>query len=138
MSENPILHNKFGNESASESEIEDCFVELFEEDFPLLPDDYVRFLRIHNGWSFNGISLFGTHRVDHICSLPEGNRNYCRTQNLDGRLVLGTKDDELILFDWEKHEYQMADRMDGMVFDVFENFASLWAFVNRGSDQNSD
>ncbi len=114
-------------------ELSRCNEDLTSIRVPFLPADYVEFLQIANGVSWNGFEFYGTYQV------TEKRTGYClrdivnvnnewhkRKLGLDSRIVLGTFDDDLYLYDPESKRYQTVDNLTLTPIDFFDSFEELF------------
>ena len=51
---------------ANDMEISRCLRDLESLSIPALPDEYIRFLRLVNGYAWNGFEFFGYIRSTHL------------------------------------------------------------------------
>ncbi len=120
----------FKGKAATQKQIDRCINDLFDHDLVVPPQDYFHFLQKMNGWAFNGYELFGTEAMEGHRSLFAYNLPLKDLQKFKEKAVLGSGDEDLILFNRRSERYEVVDRMDHMVFEDFKTFKDLFAYLN--------
>jgi hypothetical protein len=113
--------------SASDKLIENCMETLQEQDFPMLPNDYINFLKNINGFTWNGLEFFGSKDLEvnniMIPNIVSANERYENLYpKLIGKLFVGKFDNDVFTFDYETNNYQMIDTTD---CEELESFSSI-------------
>lgn len=99
-----------------------------------LPEDYAEFLKIANGYAWNGFEFFGTYQVTvkqsgyTLSDIVGVNQNYReRKFGLKNKIVLGEFDDDLYAYDFESSKYLVMDQVTLTPFDEYDSFDELFA-----------
>ena len=85
---------------------------------PPLPADYIKFLQQTDGLSWNGIRFFGVEEHDRpqrsytFPSLLKVNLDFAKRNRPVSYLILGDKDEDLIVYDERQDVYCLVDKMD--------------------------
>ncbi|MGD9637560.1 MAG: YrhA family protein [Alphaproteobacteria bacterium] len=116
---------------ALDDELETCMENLFNNDFPLLPDDYIKFLKMADGFLWNGMEIFGTANINAeeytAPNIVSANQNYDeKYPKLIGKLVVGKMDNDLFAYDYTTRKYQVIDTVD---CEALQDFASIEELV---------
>ena len=103
-------------------------------EIPLAPTDYLEFLEIANGVSWNGFEFFGTYQVTEKKSgytLPDivtmNDKIYERKLGIAGRLLLGRFDDDIYVYNDEDASFQVLDSLTLTEIESYESFELLFA-----------
>ena len=107
---------------------------------PPIPADYAAFLRLSNGYAWNGVRFFGTRPVQmgrsyvNPALLEENLGFHERKLGLEDCLVLGGCDDDLFLYSARTGRYAAVDSLtlipiDDEGFGIFEELF-LYAYHN--------
>ncbi|MCR5688086.1 MAG: SMI1/KNR4 family protein [Lachnospiraceae bacterium] len=98
-----------------------------------LPDDYTEFLKIANGYAWNGFQFFGTYQVTvkksgyTLLDIVSVNQNYReRKFGLKDMIVLGDFDDDLYAYDFKSSKYLVMDQITLTPFDEYDSFDELF------------
>ena len=98
-----------------------------------LPEDYAEFLKIANGYAWNGFEFFGTYQVTvkqsgyTLSDIVGVNQNYReRKFGLKDMIVLGEFDDDLYAYDFESSKYLVMDQITLTPFDEYDSFDELF------------
>lgn len=123
---------------ASDEEIAACKEELDEIGSPLLPDDYVQFLKICNGLAWNGIELHGTNRVEDddstdysLDDIVSADMYYRELYGDLGAeyLYFGRADEEYYTFDSANSKYEARDRTGNDIMEEHESFEKFFLSI---------
>lgn len=132
-------------ESATSGELAQCQKDLAEAEFPTMPDGFVDFLHLCNGFAWNGVEFFSTYEIevepdedeadddDDPYVLPDivtANEDFVDDYDeLPGKLLIGRSDEEFYLYDFESGLYQVLDRTGLDELESFETFEELFEDV---------
>lgn len=122
---------------ADEGFISDCNDDLRSMNCPVLPDDYADFLRVMDGFAFNGVELFSS--VGYFCSdsdycLPDVvscNENFVDFYDGDDELLwIGRDDLDYYCFNNITGKYETRDHEClSDVFDIYDDFEQLFVEI---------
>ncbi len=114
-------------------ELARCQEDLHKIGAPELPADYIEFLEIANGISWNGFEFFGTYQVTvkksgyTLNDIVSANTDWHgRKMGLKGLLVLGRFDDDLYVYHSGNHGYLAVDSLSLAPIDRFRSFSELF------------
>ena len=117
-------------EPATNFEIKRCQRDLGDVGCVHLPKEYKKFLKIANGFAWNGFEFYGTYEVTEKSSgyvlrdIVGYNERF--GERLDDHfLILGTFDEDYYVWDNERKQYRSLDRLTRMDVDEFESFEDL-------------
>lgn len=88
---------------------------LVNSGLDFIPSSYASFLKHYNGIKANGAYLFGA-TVDDELDIVDKNKEMLKP---DGSLLLGYNDFDLLVFNYQTHQYQIVDREDLSVLDSY-------------------
>ncbi len=88
---------------------------LVNSGLDFIPSSYVSFLKHYNGIKANGAYLFGA-TVDDELDIADKNHEMLKPE---GSLLLGYNDFDLLVFNYQTHQYQIIDREDLSVLDSY-------------------
>ena len=97
-------------------DIQRVSIQLVKQGLVQFPNDYIQFLEITDGLSWNGLEFFSIHEHERKdCVFPNIQLlSYQATQNLKSMfpksLVLGMAPEHLILYEAPQKEYTIVDR----------------------------
>lgn len=104
--------NKVWHPSASEDQIENLILRTKIKLNAELPVDYVNFLRVTNGFNWNGIFVYATDATnDFPFDFVEMNLNYRDVDYFEDLLVFGDGNIDIYTFQISAREYQIRDRV---------------------------
>ncbi|MDR2954754.1 MAG: YrhA family protein [Prevotella sp.] len=120
-----------------------CDLDLAELDFPELPDDYANFLKIHGGFAFNSIELYGTdivtdpetdfQLIDIVTATEDFNDYYIDEGYLDidyPLLCFGRKNGDYFTYDPQINKYQVRSHESiGDIWEEYDTFDEF--FINE-------
>jgi hypothetical protein len=118
------------NKAANEENLIDCQNNLFDNDLPLLQDDYIDFLKKIDGFSWNGFDFYGTKNIItplvDIQDIVSVNQRFLDIKpGLIGKIIIGKSDNDVFTFDYEKSSYEQIDLSDLSVVNTKEKFKDL-------------
>lgn len=117
---------------AVDYEIKRCVKDLASISAPALPSEYIQFLKVANGMSWNGFEFFGTYRVtvkktgyvlQDIVSMNEKMRQ--RKFGFGNLLLLGRFDDDIYVYDPKTKQYQALDSLTLIEVESYDTFEDL-------------
>lgn len=140
----PLFKQKTGCitfEALSQAALEDTNSYLLNNNFAELPDEYINFLKISDGFSYNGIELFGCSPKPRegkkyiFPDLMESNRPFAKYDFFKGKVIVGKLSESLVIFDKKNQSYAVADRINLRsrlevygISDLFKYFKNLCDF----------
>ena len=110
---------------ATDEEINICNTELLKYKLPIMPPDYISFLKICSALEFNGMMIFGSYGcqiVEQNMALRKFYTHYHGSENL---LIFGRIDDDIYTYNAANNRYEARD-MNG--FDIWDDYDSFKAF----------
>ena len=119
---------------ATAEELKRCQEDLYVLDLPPMPQAYVDFLSICNGFSDGGDqSFYGTERTlkskpNGIVSANEHNMDFFVTNK---KLLIGKGGEELFVYNAADGRYEMIDDLALDVYESFKTFEELFRAVNK-------
>ncbi len=104
-------------------------------DVPPIPKDYADFLKLTDGYAWNGVCFFSTKptRMDERCTNPslfDKNDYYLRMKSgLNGCLVVGSFDDDIYVYSSASEKYFVLDELTLIPTedDGYDDFAELFS-----------
>lgn len=102
----------------SEEEMRSFRMTLARHKFPAPPSDYLHFLTITDGMMWNGLRFFGVRAQDRglkaytYPNLLDVNMDYKERGRTCPFLIIGEKEEDLIVYSPKEKNYQLLDRMD--------------------------
>lgn len=121
---------------ASSKDLAQCQKDMAEIELPPVPQGYIDFLRMVNGFAWNGIEFFSTDQVtdpetnymlNDIVSANEDFAGYA--EDLAGNVLLGRADDDLYVYNTQNQKYEVLDFTGHDVMEEFDTFDDLFANV---------
>lgn len=114
--------------------VQQASVKLVKSGVTPIPLDYVSFLSLTNGLSWNGMELFSLNNIErakgafHHPGIMD-NFSFCQNNALMKRkLLLGYGWETLIVYDFAQKEYQLVDRY---TYRVILSFPTFIEFLNH-------
>ncbi len=112
---------------------------LQDQNFPAVPDSYLRFLDVTDGLRWNGVDFHGVRGDDDgVASLLGSNAAFARSFEMDGVLLLGRGDEEFYLYDADTKEFCVIDAQDLEELETFSSFDALFEDVIGGRLEGID
>jgi len=120
---------------ASNKDINKCQKELAQKGFPSIPDEYVQFLRICNGFlwglSFLGTKPFHSYSDYTYHDLVAANEDFIKYyKNFAQYLLIGEGHEKKFLYEPEKNLYRTWD-YDAGLWDDYETFEAMFLYENE-------
>ena len=110
---------------ATDEDIANCNNELRKYKLPILPKEFMDFMKICSALEFNGMSIFGTYG----CQIVEQNEMfrqfYSHQRCKDQLLVFGRIDDDVYTYNATTGKYEARD-ING--FEIWDEYESFYAF----------
>lgn len=115
--------------SAADDEIKSCNRDMEDAGCIPIPGEYVEFLKISNGFAWNGFEFYGTYQVrenssgyilNDIVSVNESDEYIDRNV-----LILGACDEDYYVYNAENKKYQCFDRMGRCEIETYESFIDM-------------
>ncbi len=133
---------------ASHNDIISCQIELLDSLYPVLPNDYIGFLKICNGLSFNGVELYGTDIVKDLITgyvlidiISYNEELFCEeNKNL---LFIGCVDDDIYTYNAKTKMYEVRDIC---LLDIIEEYSGfcdffigeIYKYLNQDYENDDD
>ncbi|MCL2765356.1 MAG: YrhA family protein [Treponema sp.] len=124
---------------ASEKDLKLCQKDMKELDFPPIPQQYAGFLKLLNGFAWNGIEFFSTDQVTDLETgfmlndivsaneyFVEYNNDFLNVKNY---VQLGRADEDLYVYNIGNGRYEVLDMTGRDVMEDFETFEEMFAGV---------
>lgn len=111
-----------------------CQKELAEYKMPAIPQEYVDFLRIANGFAWNGIMFYSTDQVTDpkdgfmLDDIVSANEDF-EERGYEGKLLIGRSDEDLFTYDPEAKIYEILDFTSCDQMQAFKSFEELFLNV---------
>ena len=115
--------------------VQQASVKLVKAGVPPIPLDYVSFLALTNGLSWNGVDLFSLENIERNKGAfhhPGILQNYQFCQNnavMQKKLLLGYGWETVIVYDFSIKEYQLLDRYTYQAVLHFATFADFMSYM---------
>lgn len=125
--------------SASEPSISFAQTLFTQNGLALLPQDYISFLRITDGFSFNGVVLYGIrskdrqadHRAYFFPGLLEANMEFANRKDSVGKLMIGQMPEAYILYNQSDDSFLLQDMFSKDILNAVHGFSNLLAGLFR-------
>ena len=117
---------------AVDEELTRCDRDLTSISAPKLPPEYIQFLKIANGMSWNGFEFFGTYQVtvkktgyilQDIVTMNDKMRS--RKFGFGDLLLLGRFDDDIYIYNPKTEQYQALDSLTLIEVESYDTFEDL-------------
>jgi len=118
---------------ATEEELEHCNDDLAEIALELIPDGYAEFLKMNNGFAWNGIEFYSTLQVTDpeenytLMDLLIMNNDFSDAYELDEYFLMGRADDDYYTYNTETKKYEILEMSSRDVMEEFDTFEELFA-----------
>ena len=102
----------------SETDLRALRMKMAKEKMPALPSDYLQFLTLTDGLMYNGLRFFGVkdHEREMLSytypSLFTLNQDFYQRNRRKDFLIIGEKDEDLLVYLPKQKMYQLVDKMD--------------------------
>ena len=102
----------------AEKDLRALRMQMAKEKLPPLPSDYLQFLTLADGLMYNGLRFFGVKDHDREMlsytypSLLSVNQDFRQRNRRDDILIIGEKDEDLLIYLPKQKIYQLMDKMD--------------------------
>lgn len=110
---------------------------LVQDGLAQLPQDYINFLMMTNGFFYNGLEMFATREHEREKgayfhrAIVQMQRFYVSNPALRGKLLLGQAPEEFVLYDFNRKEYQIMDRYSYTVFLKLPNLLDVFYYYAK-------
>ena len=119
-------------EPVNDAELKKCDIDLSDIGLLPLPAGYVQFLKLANGYAWNGFEFFGTYTctekaTGYTLSDIVGFNEQIREKKgySDDILVLGRFDEDIYIYNYTEESYKAIDRLTSIEADEFDSFEDL-------------
>jgi hypothetical protein len=125
---------------ASDKDIADCQQDLIDLGLEPLPQDYIDFLKKHNGLAWNGIEYYSTDQVTEADN-PDGyrlmdlvtmNDEFNERYELDEKVLLGRADEDYYTYNITTKKYEALELESREVWEECDTFDDLFFFTVGG------
>ncbi|OPZ78395.1 MAG: hypothetical protein BWY78_00615 [Alphaproteobacteria bacterium ADurb.Bin438] len=116
---------------AEAMEIARCQRDLHDIGAPSLPLEYIEFLKIANGFAWNGFEFYGTYQISdnnsdfEMQDIVSVNHKLRQMKELGNRIVLGKFDEDIYVYDFDAKEYMSLDKLTLIDISSFSSFEEL-------------
>ena len=119
-------------------ETQKCFYSFKNEFGFELPDDYIDFLKLSNGYKFKYLEIYGT-KLQHLSdkdiymeSIVEKNKFYASNFKETGFVVIGKTKNHIMVYDTKDYKYKSIINESFDLFKTFDSFKSiLFYYINK-------
>jgi hypothetical protein len=119
---------------ATAKDIEDLQRDSLKKFGVLVPNEYVRFLEVTNGFDWNGLLIFShtnsrniNNNKKTIQGFVDANLAHRSLEDKKDYLIFAESGDDLYAYDTTSHEYQLLDQL---TLEKIEQFSSFDALIN--------
>jgi hypothetical protein len=117
-------------EPVGDAEIEKCNSSLEECGYPRMPEDYAKFLKVANGFAWNGFEFYGTVQSKEkqaeggfkLRDIVTFNDEYCFDEEI---LILGKFDEDYYVYDSQSGRYFTVDRLTLMESNDYKDIEDM-------------
>lgn len=125
---------------ATDEDIRLCNEDFAECGFDVsLPDDYTAFLKMLNGFAWNGIEFFSTDQVTDtetnymLGDIVSSNQDFVeRNEGFEHCVFLGRADDDLYVCNTKNGRYEVMDMTGRDVMEEYDSFEAMFVGVVSG------
>ena len=111
---------------ATDEAIAHCNRRFTNLGLPTLPEGYIRFLKITNGLSFNGMDVFGTTNCEIVEQNIQQNLVFHYYKEVDNLLFFGRIDDDVYTYHAGTGHYESRDINGFEVWDEYDTFEAFF------------
>lgn len=126
-------YGRTGN-TLSDADIDEAQLELSECDLPQLPQEAVDFLKVYNGFSAEGRTVFGIDTKKHFFYDIIGENLNAELENASDMLLLGESEVVWIAWVLSKNSYAIVDKESKMVLHKLDSFANAVRYILQIDD----
>jgi len=120
---------------ATQKDITECQKNLKELELEPLPKGYIDFLKMHNGFAWNGIEYYGTYQVSEVdnpnsfklIDIVTMNDEFNDWYELDDKVLLGRADEDYYTYDIKTQKYEVLERESREAWEQFDTFGELFS-----------
>jgi hypothetical protein len=124
---------------ATKEDIE-TLIQLVKMKFSVdLPDEYLRLLKLHNGFNWNGVFIYGSKTLpipeteDRILGLVEANEIWRSREYHNQFLFFGDGNISLFALDFTDNSYKELDRSSDSVIKFYSSIDNMFAAAFESS-----
>lgn len=130
---NQLDYGIIGN-PVEKSDIAKFQFELSQKNLPLLPSDFIEFLKNFNGFCAEGNCIWGINTLKHSFNDIFSENLHSHNPTPDNLLLLGATETSYIGYFKSSKQYSMIDKDSFMVLHNFKNFTDAVRYVLRIND----
>ena len=117
---------------------------MTKKGLPSIPADYIQFLTLTDGLIYNGLHFFGVKEHEREVSnytypnLLSVNEDFQSCNRRKDILIVGEKDEDLIVYRTKENIYQIMDKMDLIGDLILPRFFDVLFFLNQELIEKQD
>ena len=117
---------------------------MAKKGLPSIPAEYIQFLTLTDGLIYNGLLFFGVREHDREASvytypsLLSVNEDFQSCNRRKDILIIGEKDEDLIVYRIKEKVYQIMDKMDLIGDLILPRFFDVLFFLNQELIEKQD
>ncbi|MBR1604941.1 MAG: YrhA family protein [Alphaproteobacteria bacterium] len=107
---------------------------LKQKKYALLPSDFIDFLHLYNGLSYNGLTICGIYPQDtyqNILTLNQKNKHPLHKDIV----FLGYNETDFLIYNQKHNVYQMIDKADLQVLEEYTTFSNTLEYILKIEDE---
>ncbi len=111
---------------ATDEDIDRCNTELVKYKLPVMPPDFISFLKLCSALQYKDLSIFGSYGcqiVEQNMMLRKFYTNYHGSENL---LIIGRIDDDIYTYNAADGNYEARDMKSFRIWDVYKSFDAFF------------
>jgi len=120
---------------ATQKDITECQKNLKMLELEPLPKGYINFLKIRNGFVWNGIEFYGTYQVYEVdkpnsfklIDIVTMNDEFNDWYELDEKVLLGRADEDYYTYNVTTQKYEALERESRETWEEFDTFEELFS-----------
>jgi len=127
-----------------EKDLQSLRIQMAKEKMLPLPSDYIQFLSLTDGLMFNGLRFFGVTAHERekanysYPSLFDVNKDFYARNRRKDVLIIGEKDEDLLIYSPKTKTYQIMDKMDLIAdLELPRFFDLVYFFVQKIMDSDT-
>lgn len=127
-----------------EKELIELRMNMAKKGLPPIPAEYIQFLTLTDGLIYNGLLFFGVREHDREASvytypsLLSVNEDFQSCNRRKDILIIGEKDEDLIVYRTKEKVYQIMDKMDLIGDLILPRFFDVLFFLNQELIEKQD
>lgn len=119
-------------------ETQNCFYSFKDEFGYELPDEYLDFLKLSNGYMYKFLEVYGT-KLQHLSdkdrymeSIIEKNKFYTSSFKENGYVVIGKTKNHILVYDTKDYKYKSIINESFELYKKFDSFKSIvFFYINK-------